>query len=263
MKKSVDIIIFGGQSNMQGQTESLPKNNNPVEKAKEYRFLEDEFVPLKHPVGEDLRGEKWCAAASMGYGSLVPAFCRSYIEKTGRDVVAIHAARGSTVLGEWLHGTQFAYNARRKIARGIKKAKDIYDVERIYYVWLQGESDALIHTGKDEYCARLIEYKNQLKERFQIDKFGIIKMGYFLADGAWSLNPEDTQELRIAYNEEIMNAQELAVNKDEDFVMLTRICTELSMDSEFLNPNAEGHYNNKAMKIIGEKAGYGLAEIRK
>ena len=121
MKKNVDIIIFGGQSNMQGQTESLPENNDPVDKAVEYRYLSDEFVPLMHPVGENLRGERWCAAASMGFGSLVPSFCRNYVKKTGRDVVAIHAARGSTVLGEWMHGTQFAYNARRKINAGIKK----------------------------------------------------------------------------------------------------------------------------------------------
>ena len=262
MKKNVDIIIFGGQSNMQGQTESLPENNDPVDKAVEYRYLSDEFVPLMHPVGENLRGERWCAAASMGFGSLVPSFCRNYVKKTGRDVVAIHAARGSTVLGEWMHGTQFAYNARRKINAGIKKAKEIYNVERIYYVWLQGESDALIHTTTDEYCDRLIEYKNQLKDIFNIDKFGIIKVGYFFADGAWSLNPDDSYDDIVYYNEAIMNAQELAVQNDNDFVMLTRVCTNLSRDPSYLNPNAKGHYNNAAMEIIGREAGMALADIR-
>ena len=47
----MDIIIFGGQSNMQGQTEGLPQDNALVQGALEYRYLTDEFIPLLHPVG--------------------------------------------------------------------------------------------------------------------------------------------------------------------------------------------------------------------
>ena len=53
----MDIIIFGGQSNMQGQTEGLPQENEPVAGALEYRYLTDECIPLQHPVGEDVRPE--------------------------------------------------------------------------------------------------------------------------------------------------------------------------------------------------------------
>ena len=49
----MDILIFGGQSNMQGQTEGLPENNAPVQGALEYRVKTDELIPLQHPVGED------------------------------------------------------------------------------------------------------------------------------------------------------------------------------------------------------------------
>ena len=257
----MDIIIFGGQSNMQGGTEALPENNTPIKGAVEYRYREDELIPLQHPVGENLRSERWCAQADQGHGCLVPAFCRAYVEKTGREVMAIHAARGSTVLGEWLHGTQFAYSARRKIAKGIQKAKETYKIEHIYYVWLQGESDALIHTGEEEYLQRLIEYKNQLKAQFGVEKFGIIKVGYFLTDGAWSLNPDDTHEERVAYMEAIMRAQERATEEDKDFVMLTRVCVELSQQEQYINQKALGHYNNAAMEIIGESAGETLAKV--
>ena len=93
---------------------------------------------------------------------------------------------------------------------------------------------------------RLIEYKNQLKAEFDIEKFGIIKMGYFLADGAWSMNPNDSEQDKIAYNENIMRAKERAVEEDEDFIMLTRVCVKLSQNQEYINPNTEGHYNTKA-----------------
>ena len=257
----MDIIIFGGQSNMQGQTECLPENNAPVQGAMEYRYKTNELIPLCHPVGEDLRGEKWCAAAHQGHGCLVPAFCREYVRVTGREVVAIHAAKGNTVLGDWLGGTQHAYHARRKIASGIQKAKELGKIDHIYYVWLQGESDALIHTGEDEYVSRLIEYKNQLKVQFGIEKFGIIKVGYYLAQGSWNMNPNDTEQDKIIYNENIMRAQERAVEQDKDIVMLTRVCVELSQNQAYINPQAEGHYNNAGMEIIGKEAGETLAKV--
>ena len=49
-----DVIIFGGQSNMQGQSERLSENV-PVKSALEYRLLTDSLVPLSNPVGEDIR----------------------------------------------------------------------------------------------------------------------------------------------------------------------------------------------------------------
>ena len=59
-----------------------------------------------------------------------------------------------------------------------------------------------------------------------------------------------------------MAAQEAAVEADVDFVMLTRICTEFSLKKEYINPQANGHYTNKALDIIGAEAGKTLAEIR-
>ena len=255
----MDIIIFGGQSNMQGQTECLPENNTPVQGALEYKYKTNELVPLQHPVGEDLRGEKWCAMSHLGHGSLVPAFCRAYIAQTGREVIAIHAAKGNTVLGDWMQGTQHAYHARRKIKSGIEKAKEQGEIEHIYYVWLQGESDAIIHTGEEEYLQRLVEYKNQLKAQLGIEKFGIIRVGYYLANCSWNLNPNDTEEDKIAYNEGIIRAQERAAEQDSDFIMLTRVCADLSRKQEYINPQAEGHYNNAAMEIIGKAAAETLA----
>ena len=54
----MDIIIFGGQSNMQGQTGEMPPINEPVEGALEYRFEGDSLIPLQLPVGEDIGGAR-------------------------------------------------------------------------------------------------------------------------------------------------------------------------------------------------------------
>ena len=257
--KSIDIIIFGGQSNMQGQTEGLPFVNAPVERALEYRVTENALIPLKHPVGEAY-GEESLAAAFGGGGSLVPAFCRSYAKNCGREVVAIHAARGNTTLGEWQKGTHRFYYAAQKIRAGIEKVKEKYEIGKVYYVWLQGESDAIIHTSEEEYLRALITYKNTLKTEFGIDKFGLIKVGYFFSISQWHTQVSTLEEKR-ACDEAIMRAQERAAKEDSDFIMLTRLCPDLSLHSEYINPQASGHYNNLAMDIIGESAGKTLAEF--
>ncbi|MBQ7368231.1 MAG: hypothetical protein IJW60_00800, partial [Clostridia bacterium] len=231
------------------------------EGALEYRALEDKLVPLQHPVGEDYGWEcARLAASSEGGGSLVPAFCRAYIKETGKEVIAIHAAKGSTALGEWQKGTHRFKYMSDKINAGIKKAKERGEVEHIYYVWLQGESDSILGTSEDEYLESLIRYKNTLKKEFGIEKFGIIKVGYFFCTSQWHTNVS-TYEEKKKNDETIMRAQERAVETDSDFVMLTRVCSQLSMQKEYINPKASGHYNNAAMEIIGESAGKTLAKL--
>ncbi len=250
----MDVIIFSGQSNMQGQTECLPLENNPVKGAFEYKVMPDELVPLVHPVGESVivnKLDKHLLGASEGHGSLVPDFCRAYVKNSGREVVAVHCARGNTTISEWLKGTQRYYYMGRKIKDALRK---IGKIDRLFFVWFQGESDALMGTSESEYLNKLIAFKNDLKADYGIEKFGIIKTGYFVSTVGW-LADGTTKEERIAKDEKIMSALEKAVEIDSDFVMLTRKATELSLDNEYINPNADGHYNNLGMSIIGSDAG--------
>ena len=257
----MDVIIFSGQSNMQGQTEGLPCNNEPVEGALEYRRVGDTVIPLCHPVGEELGGlDKHTFGSYQGGGSLIPAFCRAYVKKTGKKVMAIHVARGSTTIAEWQKGTQRYYAIADKIRRGIKKAEELDGVGKIYFVWLQGESDAIIGTETDKYLQFLTQLKNDLKADFAIDKFGIIKVGYFFCVSSWHAHVS-TYEAKRVCDEKIMTAQELAVEKDSDFVMLTRSCPIYTQDEKYINPDASGHYNNATMDLIGEEAGTALGAL--
>ena len=131
--------------------------------------------------------------------------------------------------------------------------------QRVFFVWLQGESDSITGTTAKDYYAKLISLKNALKEDVKIEKFGIIKVGYFFCVARW-LNHVPFEE-RKQRDEAIMGAQEEAVKTDKDFVMLTRITSELSMDKQYISCECDGHYNNKAMKIIGKEAGLKLSNI--
>ena len=55
----MDIIIFSGQSNMQGESERL-SSTDIIAGAYEYRYLTDTAVPLRNPVDEDITYDGTC-----------------------------------------------------------------------------------------------------------------------------------------------------------------------------------------------------------
>ena len=259
----MDIIIFSGQSNMQGQTESLPTPNEAVRGATEYRYLSDTLCPLAHPVGESIsEGEtQILLGAHEGHGSLIPAFCREYVAKSGKDVIAVQTAKGATKVSDWQPDTLRYGVMVKKILAAKRKAEEIGTIERILFVWLQGESDALEETTEDEYCRGFITMKDALKKDCGIEEFGIIQVGYFAPTVGWHTkgSPED----RLRADETILRAQERIVRENADCRMLTRICPEISRDLRYINPFEEGHFNNAAMDAIGTAAADGFFPTEK
>ncbi|MBQ8249201.1 MAG: hypothetical protein IJY93_04870 [Clostridia bacterium] len=271
--KNTDLIIFGGQSNMQGQTDSFPATNDPVEGAFEYRLISDSLVPLKHPVGEnlDLDGNEFAldytiqpqalwrdpTATLAGYdinndyisASMLPDFCRAYIEVTGRNVVAVHAAKGATTIEYWQKGGG-AYNILVKKA---KAAIEKVQPEHIYFVWLQGESNALEKMPKEEYKRQLDMLNASLRDDLGIEKFGMIQVGQFAI-----LVSED----RVKFDLEIINAQKEICLENDDFLMLTTVTEQLTKIPSYMNPVARGHYNYEGQKIIGTFAGNALGRYK-
>lgn len=260
----MDIIIFSGQSNMQGQTECLP-DASVVDGCFEYKYLKDDFAPLCDPCGEPIRKDgtegyllkstdvlrevlpQWLkehalASAAYGFSTMLPAFCRAY----GKPAIAIHCAKGSTTISQWLPGGDSHEMWLKKIKAGIAKAKETFEIEHIYFVWLQGESDAIAGRSEAQYLEDLITLKNVAKREFGIERFGIIQVGDF------------TNDERDA---EIRNAQAKAPEVDSDFVMLTTIANELIHNPEYQNPNVGGHYNAKAQALLGKTAGEALRNL--
>ena len=245
---------------MQGQSEGL-SNTDPVPGTYEYKFLEDTIVPLRNPVGENITysmrngtgfthetdARSWLREHALGascYGNtnLVPTFCRTYTEISKRQVLAVHAAKGSTRISAWLPGSPI-YRVLIQKARGaIEKIKP----ERFFFVWLQGESDAIAGLTKQDYKAALRVLCDALKSDLGINLFGIIRVGRFTNDD------RDT---------EIISAQDEICREDEDFAMLTDIATKLNNQSEYMNPHVRGHYSAKGLELLGSTAAQTLCKI--
>lgn len=132
----------------------------------------------------------------------------------------------------------------QKAGAAIANAKSKEAVKGIFFVWLQGESDALCGNSKAYYKERIAELKEALKRDIGIEKFGIIRVGRFT---------NDEKDL------EIISAQDEICRENEDFLMLTDIATELNKQSEYMNPFVGGHYSAKGLEKLGAEAGKTLA----
>jgi hypothetical protein len=159
---------------------------------------------------------------------------------------------------EVFHDEAKANVAYRRFMKKIEK--EGHTVGKIYYLWLQGESDAIGGTTGEAYAAMMTDFKNAMKAEIGFEVFGIIKVGYFCGTVSW-MRPMIDKESGLLADEAIMEAQERLVREDPDFVMLTRVCPAMSLDDKWINPFAEGHYNNAAMAVIGTEVGEALGEI--
>jgi len=265
--KKIDVIIFGGQSNMQGQSECLT-STEIVECAYEYKFLEDIAQPLRNPVGENIKydgssgysiteetdlrvwlSEHVTGASCYGNTNLVPAFCREYIDVCEEEieVLASHSAKGSTQINEWLPGTKGYKTIVNKGEAAIAYAKQNGQLGRVFFVWLQGESDAVAGISKDVYKKSLMVLNQALCTELGIECFGVIRVGRF------TRNERDL---------EIICAQNEVCNEQKEFLMLTEIATELNEQEEYMNPYVKGHYSAKGLETLGAAAGRRFAEYR-
>ena len=258
----MDVIIFGGQSNMQGQSEALLPAA-PVENACEYRYLTDSVIPLQDPVGENIRYDgsagvpvredtdlkSWLSdhvtgSACYGNTNLVPGFCRAYTQTSGREVMAVHIAKGSTTLTQWLKGTPGYAIIREKAAAAIRRVPNIGHID---FVWLQGESDAIEGCSKQDYKDRLVQLQRDLTADLGVESFGVIRVGRFTGD---------------ARDEEIIRAQDEVCREQEPFMMLTDIATELNEMPGYMHPSIPGHFSARGLEKLGMEAGKALGQAR-
>lgn len=254
-----DILIFTGQSNMNGQTDEY-RECSAIKNAFEYHLLTDSLRPLKDACGENLRldytrgvpfdrndGNGWRAAHVLGQAigsSLLPAFCKSYTERTSRTVVAVHAAKGAAAIADFAEGGSL-YKAILKKARGARNREEAeLGVKHVYMIWLQGESDALLDTGEAEYLRQLKAFIDACKRELGIERFGMIKVGRYTNDKR---------------DDAIMRAQEAACAEGALCLMLTHAAPELTACAACMHPMVPGHFSTLGLDTLGEIAGNAMA----
>ena len=133
-----------------------------------------------------------------------------------------------------------------KTVAAIKNVKLKQEVENIFFVWLQGESDAIHRNTKAYYKEKISMLNEALKKDVSIEKFGIIRVGRFTNDER---------------DFEIISAQNEICRENDNFLMLTDIATEFNKQKKYMNPFVNGHYSAVGLEKLGAEAGESLGNF--
>lgn len=235
----VDLFTMSGQSNMQGQSESLVPFAIPEGEAYEYKLLTDTLATVQHPFGETIGS--LLLAAHDGFGSLSPKFASSYYAKTGVVPLMVGAAKGASTIEEWLKDgsvpARYAKVVEKTNAAVVCANANGLRVRGKYFVWLQGESDGIAGTTKAAYKTMFMQLWNDIKTDCGFDKCFIIRVAKFYA---YTVLP-------------IIEAQEELAVENEDIIMLTRITGTFDITSVYMQSN--WHYSNVGYDMVGTIAG--------
>ncbi len=151
--KTVDLVIFAGQSNMSGRGGNAKAAPGvPVDKGYEFRIgtCPTGMYPVTEPFGIYSNGYL-CDPPALRGGSLASAFMNAYYKGCGVPVLGFSAARGGSSIAYWQSpAVQAELSNKVDMIKAWCASNHIY-IRRIYAVWLQGETDGVANIDKLTY----------------------------------------------------------------------------------------------------------------
>lgn len=154
MDQVVELIIFAGQSNMAGRGTAALAPKITKAQAWEFRAVSDptKLYPLTERFGYLENNPVGIWEPGMKTGSMVTSFVETYLNDSEKTVVALSASKGGSSISEWQPGTPYY----RDLLERIHKAKNWltqarYQIERVTFLWLQGETDGDLKRSAEEY----------------------------------------------------------------------------------------------------------------
>lgn len=256
--KSVDIVVFAGQSNMKGKDKegasSIPSITNAGYEMR-YNF-KDEAVGVKYLKDSiDLKN------------SLIPAFANSYYNNTGVPIIAIQTAVSGSSINSWQEGDKYYETAIKKMKSAIDYVKNHpnnFSLRNVYFVWYQGEADK-----------PNLDYEKKLKNLFTnakkdgVDANFMIRIGHLYK--ASSTKNDDIQEQKFNRYSNMIKLQTEFARKSDLAVLVSTKAALLSLEK---NPTIAAskddyrlsdmmidqvHFSQYGLDIIGSEAGKNAA----
>ena len=240
-KTRVDLILFAGDVNMSGRGTAAEATPVAEGHAYEFRAVSDptKLYALDGSFGaaEQKSGGLSDSAKRASQGSLVPAFCEAYYQRTGTPVVAVSASEGGATIANWLpsNGKVEDAIARMEAAKAYIDASGTYEVGHILLVWCQGESDAAAGTDRSTYVTRSTTVLRALMRR-GVETCMVIQSG-------------DVPGVDDEVNASLHEAQKELCGKDKAFVLISVL---FGQESERMEGGA---YTQTAYNEVGADAG--------
>lgn len=221
-KKTVDLFMFMGQSNMAGRgiTSSLWSESAPViidGAGYEFRPISDpsKLYEISEPFGRNENKSGGIDDGSMKTGSMVTAFVNSYYTHNGNiPVVGISASKGGSKISQWQLNSNEGY-----LADAIQRLKDAmsylnsngYTIRHKYMLWCQGESDGDANTSESDFKSMFGNMLNAMINE-GIEKLFMVRIGNCNISGS-----ENRYTNYIKYETEIAQTNQNVVMVSCDF----------------------------------------------
>lgn len=242
-RRTMDVILFMGQSNMSGANGDASQAPELIKGAGyEYRAITEpeRLFVLEEPFGENEHREGALDDREIleRRGTLVTSFVNAYYEETGTPVAAVSASRGSSSLNGWLNKGLKEDAAQR--LEGAKEClkKEKIRIRHIYMVWFQGEADVNLKLTKEEYKEGLNALVSYMGEQ-GVEQCFLIQMG---TDG------ENSE-----YHQAVMQAQLEVCEESEQITLASKLPFELNGTD--MKDRGKIHFTQKALNLIGADAG--------
>ena len=178
--KTVDLVIFAGQSNMSGRGgNAAAAPAVPVDTGYEFRIGTSPtgMYPMSEPFGIHNNGYL-CDPPALRGGSLASAFMNTYYNATGVPVLAFSAARGGASIGYWQSGpVQAELSQKYDLINAWCQANSVH-IRKKYVVWLQGETDGVGRIEKNAYQSGLANTFSTLTAK-GVDQVFVITIGRY------------------------------------------------------------------------------------
>ena len=235
--KTVDLVIFAGQSNMAGgggDAGAAPA----VAKDQGYEFRYGKcptgLYNITEPFGIYQNGYL-SDPDGIRKGSLVSAFANTYYKSTGVPVLAFSATRSGSAISYWQAPAVQAELLQKFDLVNAWCTSNHISIRHRYLVWLQGETDAMSGMSTETYEANLATVFNPLFNR-GLEQVFVITIG-------------QAAGIPCAYDN-IANAQLHLCQTDPRFTLGTDVLRNLPA---VYTPDTI-HYNQSALNNAGSQA---------
>lgn len=266
--KTVDLIVFAGQSNMAGNGKGartplvdplIGVEFRAVTDPTKLYAIDETTLPFGCKENSDTDTDKindvYYEGSLCKKGDLVPSFITEYHAVSGSRVVAVSASKFNASSTMWA-------NPDEKLSSGLVErfntaetwlTENGYTINNRAVVWLQGETDGDDQIDPETYISNVRTTFDYIKENSSIENFYIITIGKhydkFTANAFEDYDP-------------IYEAQKRLCEENEDIFLISEITQTLTYGGSEARYNKDGvHFNQTGLNEIGEDAGKNMASI--
>lgn len=228
-EKTVDLVLFSGQSNMSGRGDGALATVCP--EGEGYWYKDGALTQIAGDFGNE----------SDSTGSMVSSVAKAYYDACGVPIVAVSYSSGGTKIAQFAPDEAFYQNGASLYneAAAYLEAQG-YTIRKKAMVWCQGESDAYDGTSQADYEAAFLAIRDALKTDCGITEFFMVEIGQYKTD--------------LTMYDDIKAAQEHLTATEPDIIMASRKfvgATGLMKDT--------WHYTQPAYNLVGRDTGVHMA----